>query len=642
MNLTNIIKYTKDLLADKYKTFDTRFYKECIEYLDNDSHIEQFIESHNIDNKYLLEPLKLYIWSKFDSFNCYLADASILDNKMIKDNCIYRDLSIINEKTKSNLLRQLYVIETDNLNNFFKDSLEYYAHIDNIVFVISENMIDNDKIIKLTKKSSLNLFMGTEVLYFLEKQDLDRFIGYMKNDNKYVVNAVNMFKTIYELFKLLEKTNERLYCRLIIFSGLILQSLGTSYTKDADIILWAKNMEENNVDKAKEMLNNYKEIDLLIYDNSHFNLEHFGNMLTDPDKHYYFLGIKMTRIFTFLRRTYTRPYPASFVDIIMLDKINNIKIPACFPILASVSNSKIVIYTKKTIYEYLNKVQILLKEWHNIDYGIDKLKKIIRSCKNYPNDPPFHETIKEDTFTFPIENILDDSIYILINKYFNVDKNLLVIDDAKEYPKYYPKNNNMITVIEPAGSDISKLFMQMTKEKNKKNYQMFISDFTSDTFITLEHKYSSLLFKYNIHSIINHMDIVHMNINKYCTNDLTIMIIYLDGTYVDMAISKTGKYEILDDNKLKFGIYRFDDYYDLKNNKYKQVVVYLKDTLRYAYGIVEKVIVQQDIINAFGSDYQIINDDRLINIVPDELLNELSEQQKSITSIFRYMILKKN
>jgi hypothetical protein len=151
-----------------------------------------------------------------------------------------------------------------------------------------------------------------------------------------------------------------------------------------------------------------------------------------------------------------------------------------------------------------------------------------------------------------------------------------------------------------------------------------------------------LMFKFNICFMVNQIKNVIDNINQLCIRDHVILIMYIDGELVEKLIGKSDKFEFLDENKIPiFGLYLYDDklyYHDDTNqsikDKKRQIVIYLRETLRYGYGVVEPLTKTQDILDAFSPNYELMIDDFIRG-------DNLDTKQQKILEIFRYMILRK-
>ena len=284
------------LLNNKIKTFNTKFYKNCIKYFDNEENYDNLIKKRLMENKYVFETIRLFITESFNKYICFITDISVLEDKIQKDyiikNSFIRDMSHISSKCRNNLLRQLHVIETDNLESFKDDDVinKFYPNIKSILFIflpLDNTDLDNNKFIRISNSKSLHLFLGTEVLKFLEYQNLDRFVEYMKSTKLDAIKSVNMFRDFYNFMKLLP------YERIMMFSGFTLHTLGTSYTSDADTIYWTKGEKSDEISRIVKLIKTRDYIELFVYDKDSKDIELFGNFITDPDDHYYFVGIKI-------------------------------------------------------------------------------------------------------------------------------------------------------------------------------------------------------------------------------------------------------------------------------------------------------------------------------------------------------------
>lgn len=677
MNVQHIIEATKNTIIDKIKTFDTTFYRECVEVLSDPKTIRDLTETRIIKEKHILESIKIHIELNFDDYICFIADRSVLDDqtkgKIIKHNVLMRDLGNLSEKVLHNLLRQFHCLEIDNLDGLLEDNvLDRYREITHMVMCIGSNtdnrfnmniVMDGIEFFQIKNKASLGLFLGIEVHKFLALQDLDRFVTYTKSTDVRVKKSVDRFKQMYRIHNLLRATNKQyILDRIMLFSGFVLHSLGTSYTEDADIMYSAKDQTKREIEDIKHFFDGYDGIDLFVYDENDSNVDYIDNLMTDPEKHYYFMGIKILCIKSYLRRLYQRASPSSFVDLIMLNKINGIKITPCFPVI-TVDEKNMIVYTKKTIEKKLHTVQKYFKEWHNIDYPMTEIKGMIKRCQNYPNDPPFYRSFRSDPMTQHIEYLIHRVILNIMNKYFiqnNDPKYVLIVDDAKEYPKYYPakKSNMNVTVIEPDDSKSSPIFIKMSEARKHKNssYKMIQGDVRRtnefNKFPHIANKFSYILFKFNIHNMMNQIDNVIQNLNTYSDSKSVIVICYVDGDVVNRLIGAKDRFEILDDDQMTvFGLYKYDDQIYLDENtseqkatRYNQFVLYLRETLRYGHGVVERILTTQNIMDTFGAEYKMIKDDQMINFDDPEIhhiKSNLSDVQCTIAEVFRYMILQR-
>ena len=245
-----------------------------------------------------------------------------------------------------------------------------------------------------------------------------------------------------------------------------------------------------------------------------------------------------------------------------------------------------------------------------------------------------------------------------MNNHFKDKTRMLIVDDAREYPRYFPKNsNNSVVILEPPRSPVSKVFIKMTRDKvnNNKNlnkrFIMIEADISTENnkFLDtldknlIQKSFNCIMFKYNICTMINNIHNVIENLKLISSIQSKIIIVYIDGDLVRNLMRSSDRFEIIENDSVIFGLYRYDDiYYDNKANK--QIVVFLRDTLRYKYGVIERLTTTKEILDAFNTEYILIEDDKIINYDNENTnsyKSSLSNIQKQISEVFRYMILQK-
>ena len=349
--MNNVLENVRITLLDVSSNFKSSFYDDCVEYISSTDTINEFNKSHMLNNKYIIESFRLYFYRQFSKFHFYIIDYDINSNSSINYNklnlssvmnsIITHQIILPSDKARLNLLRQLDVIENDDIYRFTKNLPQYLSEFNNILFLVSSidlellkpNILKNLNYLKLKNRRSLNLFLHTYSLSFLKHQDLDRFTYYLTDTNKYVMRSVDMFKNICDIFKQIENIDISLYERLMLFSGFVLHTLGTTYTSDADVIYDARGLSDINTDNVMNILKKSNDIDYFLYMDEDPDIDYISNIITDPNKHYYFLGMKLINIKKQLKRLYYRARPTAFVDLIMLHKINGYNIKPCIPIM---------------------------------------------------------------------------------------------------------------------------------------------------------------------------------------------------------------------------------------------------------------------------------------------------------------------
>ena len=563
----------------RIKEFDTNFYKKCILGL----------KSNNNNDEYYYEPLRLFLIDNFDEYYYYLSD------HLIDDNTIQRELTIT-DHAKTNLLRQFNAIELNNINALLTNT---YPDFKKIIFVVSPTELSDNNIIRIRSKDSLGLFLGQEVLRIAEHQDMERLVGFMinKRQKRDIRESTQMFREMYGMYKSLDQNTKD---RSLFFSGFCLHALGTTYTEDADMIYWAKN-DNSNIKKAEKIFSKHHKLEYFIHTEKRNDIDVTGEVLTDPTKHFYFMGMKIVGINIHLQRLYFRASPAAFVDMYMLNKINKFNIKPCFPLM-TLRDDPPIIFTKSIIKKKLRTVKKYLKEWHGINVSNNETRMLIKRCKNYPNDPPFSKQFSYDKNIMFIETNQQTAILLLMEEYFHEREKILIIENRVSHKHNYEDKIKNIVIKKDFSTSWS---------NDKKNRNILI---------------------HNSDEVLKNKNDVVNNITLVDDPETVIIITYLDGTLIKKKMDGTNMYQIKDDeNVLLFGIYEY-----AKN----EVVVFMKDSEDYCSGNIEKIITLEEIKEIFNlMSYTMIQENALNAVTNDNKMNEL---QINISDFFSYAVFKKN
>ena len=363
-------------------------------------------------------------------------------------------------------------------------------------------------------------------------------------------------------------------------------------------------------------------------------------------------------------------------------------------------NGIITIYTKKVIETKLKTTQNYLHEWHGINYSITELKTLIKPCRNYPNDAPFHKYLKVDPLTIIIDSYIHFGVLDIINRYFHNDnKKLLILDDSKEYPRYFPKkdSNSSVTIYEPSDAPLTDTFMRITnKKKDKLNrairYDMKSINYTSNWKLSnidnvdnnndnndkkneeksklsrsnkmdksdntnninnmdnVDNNYDYVFINLSLKYLITNPHIMMKNLNTITNIGSDILVVFIDGETIDTLLGARDKFEFKDNaGKIIIGVYKYDDTYDSDGNVLKQFVLYIRETIRYSAGSVEIIIHKEHIEDLFkNKGYFIVASNMLSDEQKENITNDkhiMNESDKSILfnvlSWFRYILFKR-
>jgi hypothetical protein len=663
--LKNFIKLTHNDLSKKLADSTimySPFMKDCLLDLSNEDLLNTISSHDALNNMHLAEPIRLYLYNNIETYDVFMIDKRDLSQIADKQNIIFRDLSDLSVRAICNLLRQLYVLEQRNINpnedllKLLIESNRSYEHIVSPVFIVCLDKSSSSSIsglktfYQIKSRFSLSLFLCSQNFKFLHYQDLDRFVSFMKSTKADVVKSVQMFNKILKMMLDLETKDYPTYYRIMLFSGFVLHALGTTYTTDADLIYAAGGLSDRTIENTSEFLKSVPEIDHFVYTDKSYNIDYISHITTDPDDHQYFLGMKIIAVKYHLKRLYLRASPSAFVDMIMMNKINNIKITPCIPVI-TIDEEYVTVYNKNTLEKKLKTTQKYFKEWHNINYSIVQLKNIIRRCKDYPNDPPFYKRIKIDPITIKIESRLYDVRSHIMNTSLVNGDSTLIIDDGREYPRFYPARGTdlSVTIIEPDTTD-SDTFISMLENKKKTNpnantlnrYSIVKGDIWRDWYLFGNDQigeFDNIFVNYSLRFLKKDVRTLKQNLIKHHKKGGSLLVIYIDYDSVMNLLQKRDRFEIQDeDKKTIFGLYTYDPDRDMSGDTYNQFIVYLRETYRYGIGSVEPTIRSSDIDIMFD-DYDVSTNKRLLEIFKHS--DKLTEIEKTVIGIFNFAVLKK-
>jgi len=327
---------------------------------------------------------------------------------------IYKDVTP-NPET----LRSLYALEQKSFSTFMKflpgkevNGLLYEFNINKRVseqklyclriFVLhkSGNFPSDSAIIPITVTSNVPEFLGSftskEHDKILHYQDLEMVKKLHKtrpfHGGGWEVSESSLPKesSMPKAWEVLSNLTPKERYVSLIFSGSILEILGTTVAADLDIIAWNPDNKDvflqSDVDvslwNGKEYITNdgtAKE-----YTTNWFNSEYpalYGaqsmeETIFDPRFHFYWKGLKFISLDAVIKRLIKRSSPSGYVDLLILQKIG---VPIPFPIAVpatAIRQGKEYNYTTNSGQQQLLKtIQFYLKSWHNQTVSTQYLQK---------------------------------------------------------------------------------------------------------------------------------------------------------------------------------------------------------------------------------------------------------------------------
>lgn len=532
----------------------------------------------------IIEAIRIYLVDHLNDFNYYIMDRKMMKsvNSKILMTRSYHEY-YLNNNDIYKILSQIDAIQQDGILKDICNDNKKKENIYNIFFVVTakKNEIDASNFIrKITHKYSINLLMGIETIKMIKHQNINRVCNYYKSSDDFINNSLNTFEEYYIFFK---NTNENITRNIILISGTILHTLGTTYTSDIDMIYLSPDDDPNNNESIIKILTSKNFIDFhLIYgdtvikkDNQQMTYMYqwlyrnwpnlagandLDEVIHNPVYHYYYMGMKFVSVDMTIKRIISRSSATGYVDLYALKKYNNYNINICIPNI-SLRQGNVMVYDDSNLKKTIKRIKIYFQEWHREKISINELKNKIKRCAN---TSPFIIHPITNQIAINAENYVHDTIKTTQNKYTS---NIIIDADFAI--------NNITDIINIFGS---------------------IDDV--DTVIML----NSL--KYILPDLDNVLSILQKKSNIH-----RIFFTYFD--YDAFTNDENTKYEVFQEDELVYGVYIFHQ----ENNKsYNKIIVYYKGVYDQHQGSLEYAISMKKCLKIFEKyGFKKIYDQTIIN-----------------------------
>lgn len=629
------------------KSFDNKYFEDIKKNIKDIKKILKIPEE-----PYLLKAIQFNVTSnKYDIYIC---------EKEPKNEC-YRKL-ILDDTSLKNLFCQILVCDDksywDGLDSE-TDITKYTKKIKNktIYIIFTKNIIENS-IYKIKNIVDLApVFLGIDSLTFLKHQRLDRLVGMVKSTNKdikYAIDVLKEFRGSLSEFNLENREN------MIIFSGAVLTALGMTYTVDVDIMILKNKEPPSYMAILKErLLKINEEIDytMLASDGSWYKdgksfayqkewltykLPRLGgakdifDIALNPTHHFYYLGIKFISIELTVQKLLARGIADAYVDIIMLYKINELKIDTniCVPNL-SVICGHIIVYNDFNLVKLYEKIQARLKLWHNYNMSVIDIKKILDTCAGKFKVYKKHDITDIDTLG--IKKFHDAVKLSLIKKYAQNAEYLLDIRTcySSETDIWIKNDIKNIYVIGSGKNKVNNIGLSKIIHVDGKSDSVWNGTFGKV-------KFNCITLMFTLHHMIKNIDMLVKNIDMVSKKGTKIIILCLNGNKIHSELFKKNKIiEIRNEQEPVFGIYNVDNIkFDMP--RYQEMFVYLKGVPDMDKGVKEYLFDIGYVNSVFKEKgFNLIESEKLSNIHNDEYY-KLTNLQKIIPSYYMSLVYEKN
>jgi SAM-dependent methyltransferase len=624
---------------NKYKTDEKyTFYKDAlirlIELQDELKKTNKIL--NRIQQKtYLLEPLRLYLINdNNDKYKIFLSNKKHHNCKYIrytltdkeKDNFMIN--IVLTEELKSNILK-LNDIDLTNICKILNKNKIYL----NICLKSDLSDLSDSKNVYVIKNlyDSLSFLLGIESINILKYQRLDRIKEFLRNPD-----GLKVFTLLQEYNDYLHKLRNQDRDNYIVHSGSVLEAIGTTYTRDVDVIVNKSNEDVQSVRRYIQSMNDkYKEIDISVIDK--FGEYHTKDLkeplkykknwftyqlpamdgakdiydvMINPVFNFTFAGIKFFNLNLTIYRFLNRASVSSMADMIMLKEINNMDIEdkICLPNM-TIRQGKLVVFFGEYLEIYFKSVRDKLKEYYNKDYTIDELKKIIKHCNVEGFDIYKGEQVKDpDTNIIKYFHVMiKESI---LKKYATNCNYLLDVGSGKltDMRLWDMINVKNVVGIEPSIDSINMGNEKIKKFGFKGNIDIINGvgdvDWESDEKykIALKNKYDVITFQFTLHYMMNNIITVINNLNKVIKSGTKVIITCMDGNKIQEDFKRYKQVEIRNKQEPIFAIVPFYKVTDKIPEKDNNILVYFKGAYGVSSGSLEPIIDINKLINIFNDN----------------------------------------
>ena len=665
MIITELIEFLTEYKTDSKYTF----YKDALNKLIK---LKEELEKTNTkinriqQKSYLLEPLRIYLIT--GKYNIFLSNKKHKDCNYIKytltdkEKNNFLSLVVLTEELNSDILK-FREIDITNISKILNDK--------NIYLNFTKSNLDNNNIYEIKNLyDSLSFLLGIESINILKYQRLDRIKEFLNKPESYKVYEILQQYNNY-IHTLSNKDRDD----YIIHSGSILEVLGTTYTRDVDVIV-NKSIYDANGSRQfiKDITSKYKEIDISVIDkygeyhtiNTNEPLKYKKNWFTyqlpsmdgatdiydvmiNPVFNFYFAGMKFFNVNLTIYRFLNRASIASMADLLMLYEINNLDIrnKICLPNM-TIRQGRIVVFYGEYLDIYFNKLQKALKEYYNKSYTIDDLKKMIKHC-NIEGYDIYKGAMTKDHDTDIIKYFHIMIKQEILKKYATNCNYLLDIGSGKLTDMRLWDGINVKNVI---GIEPSIESIELGNEKIKKfGFKGKIDvingvgdiDWQSDEKynIVLKNKYDIITFQFTLHYMMNNIDMIINNLNKVMKSKTKIIITCMDGNKIHNEFIRNKQVEVRNKQEPIFAIIPFYKVTQQIPESDNNILVYFKGAFGVSSGSLEPIIDIEKLIKIFEKNNLKLIEKKNFTEYNLPIKNKLYPNQLRVSSYYMSLVFEK-
>ena len=631
-----------DIILDslyKYKREEgsTNFLSEMIQYFED---LDE--EVYEIDNTYELAGVRLTLFYNKDKYKF------IVSNRKNDSFVAYRKIRM-NEKTARNLQKQINAI-VENNDDLCKNWNERLFKT--LYFGIVEGEETRSYFYEID-----SLFLSGQMIYFLEKQNLDHYCQLQKEGKSQIV--LDDFSLLREKIKDLDW---RVKDRLFIYSGGVFQFLGVIYSEDIDLIYVSKDETYKEVDGLEEYFDlhvvtpkkvievkdekegkktlHYKEILYRKTIAGYVGAENIYEMILDPQHYFNFIGVKCIDLFSSIYRNNARSNSFTMIDLVLLKEYVDIDMIDKFCIKNIViRRGKITINNDQKMEAMYNKASKFMKIWYDRDVKPEYFEKRFKRCqniyflegKNQVDPPPEiysifkhnRNVLRKVVKNYPTGNLLDIGIgkcSSLWEYTWRNYKKIVGIEPSLESLKLgkqkliHPELQKIETVLYPGKGE---------EEWDPQVYKI---------------KYDLIILNFTIHYMVNNIDKLVDNIDRVTKRGSVICINFLNGENIfNNLVKYKGQYKIMWKDDLQWGAFKFNQ--PIERNS--EFLFYMNGAYGVMNGSLEKLVYPKELIKTFGKKFKVLQNKSFLDFLKPNTRYIKHKFQRDIISMNHILLLSK-
>ena len=672
MNKIDIIKSLQQHIKDNPKLI---YYQDCLkkikelpDKLRKIPNQSEYLESLRIHICYNMDKYKIFLYNKIKSGCSYVKYTVTQD---VFDKLIYQLVGIKESNS---------IIGLADINTIPKFNLRIINNGNNknkVVFFIL--IADKNKELSFKNKTfklgnlyeSMGYVFGVNIMKLLKYQRVDRIIDFIKKGGE----SYKIYELLDKYLKLLQSFDWRLRDKFMVHSGAFYQAIGTTYTNDIDLLILQENTDER---EARELIKRIgesvitadpnilinngnwvsKDPKIYTYKSNWFNYilpsmagaKDIYDINTNPTHNFMFMGIKFISIDMNIKRFLSRSNSNAYVDLLMLEEYNGLKLGSklCIPNM-TIRQGKLIVFNDKTIDWIHKSVKEKLMGYYKKDMDIDTIKKKIKKCMVQGYEIYKGAIIKDqDTDIIKVFHLfIKDEMFKKYGKQIDylLDVGTGKLTDLRFWNKIGIKH---VYGIEPSADSVEKAYNTLEKIKPTTQVKIIHSvgnvNWATDKKFQeiIQHKYDLITYQYTFHYMLKSIDKMIQNMKLVMKKGTKIIISCMDGNKINREFQKAGKVEVRNYQEPIFAIVPMYDHKKVRDFNGQDILVYFKGAYGVANGSIEGIIDIEWLINKFSDNGLKLLERKNFIDYNFPIRDKMKYNQKQVSSYYMSLVFEYN